>query len=90
MLLLVYVWSSKYLDAWGGWIQFEPDAAKRQKFMDEYFNQCLEGYRSETEIDDAMLEQLPLFIQVNLMEWIVDEFDVMNRDDEDAHLWWGL
>lgn len=66
-----------------GWIQFEPDAGKRKEFMDEYFNVCLEGYRSETEVEDAMLDKLPLFIQVNLIEWIVDEFEVMKRDGEE-------
>lgn len=66
-----------------GWIAAEPDASKRKKFMDEYFKTVLEGYRTETRIDSAMLEQLPLFIQVTVMENIIDEFEVMqNNGDE--------
>lgn len=30
-----------------GWIQFEPDPGKRKKFMDDYFEMVLAGYRSE-------------------------------------------
>ncbi|WP_258881624.1 phosphotransferase enzyme family protein [Paenibacillus sp. sptzw28] len=66
-----------------GWIQFEPDAGKRKKFMDDYFKTALEGYKSETRIEDSMLEKLPLFIQVNLMEGIVDAFEVMRNNGEE-------
>ncbi|WP_256217473.1 phosphotransferase [Paenibacillus sp. OV219] len=45
-----------------GWIQFEPDAGKRKRFMDDYFETALAGYKSETEIDNSMLEMLPIFI----------------------------
>ncbi|WP_461612172.1 phosphotransferase enzyme family protein [Clostridium sp. Marseille-QA1073] len=66
-----------------GWIQFEQDAAKRKKFMDDYFETVLAGYRSETVIENSMLDKLPLFIQVVLMENIVDAFEVMwNNGDE--------
>jgi len=65
-----------------GWIQFEPDAGKRQKFMEEYFNAVLEGYRSETRIENSMLEKLPLLITVTLMENIVDAFEVMRHNGE--------
>ncbi|MFE4712670.1 phosphotransferase enzyme family protein [Paenibacillus sp. NPDC056722] len=66
-----------------GWIQFEPDANKRKEFMDDYFKVCLEGYRSETNIGDAMLDQLPLFIQINLLENIVDAFECMQHAGEE-------
>ncbi|WP_205510366.1 phosphotransferase enzyme family protein [Paenibacillus elgii] len=66
-----------------GWIATEPDAGKRKKFMDDYFKTALEGYRSETRIEDSMLEKLPLFIQVNLMEGIVDAFEVMRNNGEE-------
>lgn len=70
---------------WGngvGWIQSEPDAGKRKKFMDDYFATVLEGYRSETSIDNAMLEKMPLFFQVNLMENIIDRFETMRNHGE--------
>ncbi|MED0981457.1 phosphotransferase [Bacillus paramycoides] len=66
-----------------GWIQFELDADKRKKFMDDYFEVALAGYRSETKIENSMLENLPLFIKVNLLERIVDEFEYMRRNGED-------
>ncbi|WP_245948527.1 phosphotransferase [Falsibacillus pallidus] len=69
-----------------GWIQFEPDADKRKKFMDYYFETVLEGYRSETVLEDAMLDQLPLFIQVTLMEAIVDAFEVLLNNGEEPEV----
>lgn len=66
-----------------GWIQFEQDVGKRRKFMEDYFETVLVGYRSETEIANSMLEKLPLFIQVILMEGIVDAFEVMLNNGEE-------
>ncbi|MBS4199210.1 phosphotransferase [Bacillus sp. FJAT-49732] len=66
-----------------GWIQFEQDAGERKKFMDDYFKTVLEGYRSETSIDSTMLDKLPLFIQITLMESIVDAFEVMQHNGEE-------
>lgn len=66
-----------------GWIQFEQDASKRKKFMDDYFETVLAGYRSETKIVTSMLDKLSLFIQVNLMEGIVDAFEVMRNNGEE-------
>lgn len=71
---------------WGngvGWIQFEPDAGKRKAFMDDYFKTVLEGYRSETKLEDSMLDQLRLFIQACVMENIVDAFEVMKNTGEE-------
>jgi len=65
-----------------GWIQFEPDAAKRKAFMDDYFRFVVEGYRSETQLDDTMLKKLPLFIQTVLMENIMDVFEVQRFSGE--------
>jgi hypothetical protein len=68
-----------------GWIQFEPDSGKRKKFMDEYFKTVLEGYRSETRVDDSMVEQLPLFIQATLMENIAEQFKDMRDNGEEPN-----
>jgi hypothetical protein len=73
-------------DLWrsgAGWTQFEPDAGKRKKFMDDYFKIALEGYRSETRIEDSVLEKLPLFINVTLMENIVSEFECMRNNGKE-------
>ncbi|HYE12725.1 MAG TPA: phosphotransferase [Patescibacteria group bacterium] len=66
-----------------GWIQFEQDASKRKRFMDDYFETVLAGYRSETEIENLMLYKLPLFIKVTLMENIVDAFEVMRNNGKE-------
>lgn len=66
-----------------GWVQFEPEADKRRQFMDEYFQTVLAGYTSETQVSDVMLEKLPLFIQVSLLENIVDYFEVTQREGEE-------
>ena len=66
-----------------GWIQFEPDAAKRKAFMDDYFETVVEGYKSETTIEKSILDKLPLFIQVTVMEAIVDAFEVMRNSGEE-------
>ncbi|QOV11958.1 phosphotransferase enzyme family protein [Viridibacillus arvi] len=66
-----------------GWIQFEPDAVKRQDFMDDYFKTVLEGYTSESQIEDSMLNNLSLFIQITLMENIIDAFEVMRNNGEE-------
>lgn len=71
---------------WGnglGWIQFEPDADKRKKFIEDYFETVLAGYRSETRLDHSMLNILPLLIQANLMEGILDAFEVMRINGEE-------
>ncbi|MGM1047771.1 MAG: phosphotransferase enzyme family protein [Bacillota bacterium] len=71
---------------WGngvGWIQFEPDAGKRKKFMEDYFEIVLAGYRSETRLDHSMLNTLPLFIQANFLENIIDAFEVMRNNGEE-------
>ncbi|WP_272480008.1 phosphotransferase enzyme family protein [Aquibacillus koreensis] len=66
-----------------GWIQFEKDAGKRQAFMKDYFETVLNGYRSEAEINISMLEKLPLFINVVVMENIIDAFEVMRNSGEE-------
>lgn len=71
---------------WGngvGWIAHEPNATKRKAFMDDYFETALAGYKSETAIEDSMLAQLPLFIQANLMENIIDSIEYMQNNGEE-------
>lgn len=67
-----------------GWTQFEQDAGKRREFMDAYFKTALEGYRSETVLEDSLLDRLPLFIQTTLMEYIVYEFEQIRSSGEQS------
>ena len=66
-----------------GWFKNEPDAGKRMDYMKGYFDTILSGYRSETDISEAMLEQLALFIDMVLIENIVDEFECSVREGEE-------
>lgn len=65
-----------------GWIAWENDVEKRRAFMTDYFDTIIKGYRSETDIDDASLSMLPLFINMVLIENIVDEFECCRQEDE--------
>lgn len=67
-----------------GWYRNESSAAKRMEYMNQYFKTILEGYQSETNISKAFLEQLPLFIDIVLVENIVDEFECCARVNEEV------
>ena len=66
-----------------GWFRYESDPAKREAGMQNYFNTILKGYKSETSISDDLLNQLPLFIDMVLIENIVDEFECAAREGEE-------
>ena len=66
-----------------GWFRGESDPAKRDAGMQQYFETILEGYKTETTISDELLNQLPLFIDMVLIENIVDEFECAIREGEE-------
>lgn len=66
-----------------GWFRFEQNPAKRMEYMKGYFDTVLEGYRSETDVAEELLEQLKLFIDMVLIENIVDEFECALREGEE-------
>ena len=83
MFDLAHVWTHGV-----GWYRHIPDPVKRMEGMKHYFDTVLEGYRSETDIPDEQLEKLPLFIDMTIIENVVDEFECSAReggmpDDED-------
>lgn len=67
-----------------GWCRWERDADKRMAFMAHYFDTILQGYRSETEVSEALLKELPLFIDMVLIENVVDAFECSLREGEEA------
>ena len=67
-----------------GWFRFESDPAKREAGMQNYFNTILKGYKSETSISEDLLNQLPLFIDMVLIENIIDEFECSAREGEEV------
>ncbi len=66
-----------------GWYQNEPNPEKRMEYMKGYFDTVLAGYRSETYLPDEMLSKLQLFIDMVLIENIVDEFECCIREGEE-------
>ena len=65
-----------------GWYQHERDPKKRMEYMDHYFSIILDGYRSETDVSAAMLEKLPLFIDMTIIEFLIDAFECSAREGE--------
>ncbi len=66
-----------------GWYRHEADPERRMAGMRHYFDTILAGYRSETDLPEDMLEKLPLFIDMVLIENIVDVFECAAREGED-------
>ncbi len=66
-----------------GWTRQENDPVKRFELMQQCFELQLLGYRSETDIPEEMLKKLPLFIDMVLIENIVDEFECCEREGEE-------
>ena len=66
-----------------GWFRFEQDPVKRSEYMRWYFETCLKGYRTETDVSSEMLDKIQLFVDMVLIENIVDEFESCSREGED-------
>ena len=66
-----------------GWTRHETDPAKRFEMMRQCFDLQLMGYKTETDLSEEMLEKLPLFIDMVLIENIVDEFECAIREGEE-------
>ena len=63
-----------------GWYRHIRNAEQRMACMDRYFGKILEGYRSETDVPERMLEKLPLFIDMTSIEFVTDEFECCARE----------
>ncbi|MBR5424883.1 MAG: phosphotransferase [Clostridiales bacterium] len=77
MFDLAHVWTHGV-----GWCMQERDPKKRMAFMDHFFQTVLEGYRTETDVAEELLEKLPLFIDMTIIELLVDEFECAEREGE--------
>ena len=66
-----------------GWTRQETNPGKRFTLMQQCFALQLQGYRTETDLPEEMLEKLPLFIDMVLIENIVDELECCAREGED-------
>ena len=65
-----------------GWTRQETDPGKRFALMQQCFSLQLQGYKTETDLPEEMLEKLPLFIDMVLIENIVDELECCAREGE--------
>ena len=65
-----------------GWYRNIQDPGKRMEGMKHYFDTVLDGYSSETDVPDSLLEKLPLFIDMTIIENMVDEFECSAREGE--------
>ena len=66
-----------------GWCRFIPKKEDKKTYWQHYFVTILNGYRSETEVSEELLSQLSLFIDMVLIENIVDEFECCEREGEE-------
>lgn len=66
-----------------GWTRQESDPGKRFVMMQQCFDLQLQGYKTETDLTEEMLEKLPFFIDMVLIENIVDEFECAAREGEE-------
>ena len=69
-----------------GWTRQETDPGRRFALMQQCFSLQLQGYRTETDIPEEMLKKLPLFIDMVLIENIVDELECCAREGETPDL----
>ena len=66
-----------------GWTRQETDPGKRFALMRQCFDLQLQGYKTETDLPKEMLEKLPLFIDMVLIENIVDELECCAREGDE-------
>ena len=66
-----------------GWTRQETDPKKRFAIMQQCFDLQLQGYKTETELPDELQEKLPLFIDMVLIENIVDEYECAVREGQE-------
>jgi len=65
-----------------GWCAYNEDKTFRKTYMQSYFAEILNGYTGETPLSQDLLNQLPLFIDMVLIENLVDEFECCAREHE--------
>jgi len=64
-----------------GWIAWRDDAAERRRFTERFMRTVYDGYRSETDISDDMIANLPVMLDAVHLENIIDEFEVQKAEN---------
>lgn len=70
--------------AWAGavgWASYEESIQKRKEIMEEFFETFLKGYRSVRELTEEEVSQLPLFLKLNEMEYLLAVCKDMSIED---------
>lgn len=76
----LYDLANLWTHGWG-WCRFESNTERRKEIMADYFHSIINGYHSETDISEEFLQKLPLFINMVLIENIVDAFECGKREN---------
>ena len=78
MFDLAYTWM--YLVGWAIEIK-EPN--ERKAIMDDISKSIFDGYKSETILDDRLLDKFPFFINVAMMIHVVEAFEYIQKHGEE-------
>jgi len=73
-----------------GFAQHEKDITKRKERMEVFFNAVLEGYKSETDLINWLLDKFPFFINTVMAVHIIDAFEHIRRNKEEPEYDFGL
>ena len=66
-----------------GFALWEKDTTKRKEIMDNFLTVVLDGYKSETRLEDWMLDKFPFFINIVMMVLIIESFEYIRSNGEE-------
>lgn len=64
-----------------GRVMFQPDAHRREDFMERYFEQVMLGYNRENTLEQVWLQRLPLFLKVVEMESLLSRLEYRHTNN---------
>jgi len=73
-----------------GWASREKDSTVRKSIMDDFLKAIVEGYRSETGLEDWLLIKFPFFINIVMTVLIVEAFEHIRNNGEEPEYDFGL
>ena len=86
-----YMYDLAYTWMYGaGWASREKDSTVRKSIMDNFLKAIVEGYRSETRLEDCLLEKFPFFINTVITVLITEAFEHIRSKGEEPEYDFGL
>ena len=86
-----YMYDLAYTWMYGaGWASREKDSTVRKNIMDDFLKVIVEGYRSETGLEDCLLEKFPFFINTVITVLITEAFEHIRSKGEEPEYDFGL